>query len=448
MSSIYEKLSSNKARLSFTVPADVFEEATRKAFLKTRGRLNVPGFRRGKAPRHLIESLYGASVFLEEALDEMLPDLYRDAVKEHDLVPVDRPEINVDEMAAGKDLKFHADVFVRPDVTLGEYKGLSVEIPFAKVTDEMINARIKQDQEKISRVIDVDDRAVQDGDTVNLDYAGTVDGVAFDGGTAEGQTLVIGSNKFIPGFEQQMIGMEIGEEKDLQVTFPEVYHSEELAGKDAVFHVKVNGIQVTEMPELDDDFAADVSDFNTFAEYRESIVSELNEQARKTNDIRTENALIEKAVENAEMDVPKAMIEDQAEQLYRDQDRQFRYQGFTMDDYLKYTGMTRELVMQNFYPEAEKQVKIGLVLEAIVKAEGIEPSEEQIDAEIREQAERAGQDVEQFREHLTDAQKNYLKDNAAIKVATELMKKDATVTEKPETAPSDKENGDQEEAEE
>ena len=430
MSSMYEKLSGNKAKLSFTIAADVFEEAVRKSFLKNRGRLNVPGFRKGKAPRHLIESLYGATIFYDDAFDSLVPDLYREAVKEHGLHPVDRPEIDVDEIGPGKDLKFHLEVFVRPDVTLGEYKGLSVEVPFAKVTDEMIDNRIKQDQEKASRIQDVEDRPIQNGDTVNLDYAGTVDGVAFEGGTAEGQTLVIGSNQFIPGFEEQMIGMTLGEEKDLNVTFPEQYHAENLAGKDAVFHVKVNGIQETEMPELDDDFAADISEFDTFAEYRESIVKELTEQAEKTNDVRVENALIEKAVENAQMDVPHAMIEDQAEQMYRNQELQFLYQGFRMEDYLKYTGMTKEQVMQSFYPEAEKQVKIGLVLEAIVKAEGIEPSEEQIEAEIIEQAERAGQETEQFKASLTDEQKDYLKDNAAIKVALEIMKKDAAITEK------------------
>ena len=436
MSSMYEKLSGNKAKLSFTVAADVFEEAVRKSFLKNRARLNVPGFRRGKAPRHLIEALYGETVFYDDAFDTLLPDLYRDAVEEHDLHPVDRPQITVDEIGPGKDLSFHLEVYVRPDVTLGDYKGLSVEVPFAKVTDEMIENRIRQDQDKASRVIDVEDRPVQNGDTVNLDYAGTVDGVPFDGGTAEGQTLVIGSNRFIPGFEEQMIGMTLGEEKDLNVTFPEQYHAENLAGKDAVFHVKVNGIQETEKPELDDDFAADISEFDTFAEYKEDIVRELNEQAQKTNNIRTENALIEKAVENAQMDVPHAMIEDQAEQMYRNQEIQFLYQGFKMEDYLKYSGITKEQMMQSFYPEAEKQVKVSLVLEAIVKAEGIEPTEEQIEEAIREQAERTGQEVETFKKNLTDEQKAYLKDNAAINVALDLMKQGATVTEKAEVAPA------------
>ena len=285
MSHTYEKVSGNKAKLTFTVPAEQFDEAMQKAFLKLRGRINVPGFRKGKAPRRMIETLYGEGVFYDDAFELLFPDVYEAAVKEYDLHPVDRPQIDLDEIGAGKDLKFHLEVFVRPDVTLGDYKGLTVEADLQKLTDEMVDARISQDQEKASRTIDVDDRPVQEGDTVNLDDAGTVDGVAFAGGTAANQTLKIGSHQFIEGFEEQMIGMNIGEEKDLQVKFPDEYHAEELKGKDAVFHVKVNGIQVTEKPELDDDFAADISEFNTFAEYKDSIVKELTEKVNKSNEI-------------------------------------------------------------------------------------------------------------------------------------------------------------------
>ena len=245
MSHTYEKVSGNKAKLTFTIPAEQFDEAMQKAYLKMRGRINVPGFRKGKAPRRMIETLYGESVFYEDAFDLVFPEAYEAAVKELDLHPVDQPDINVDEIGAGKDLQFHLEVFVRPDVTLGDYKGLSVEVDQQKLTDEMVDARISQDQDKASRTVDVEDRPVQEGDTVNLDYTGTVDGVAFAGGTAEKQTLKIGSHQFIEGFEEQMIGMAIGEERDLQVKFPDEYHAEELKGKDAVFHVKVNGIQVT-----------------------------------------------------------------------------------------------------------------------------------------------------------------------------------------------------------
>ncbi len=438
MSHTYEKVSGNKAKLTFTIPAEQFDEAMQKAFLKMRGRINVPGFRKGKAPRKMIETLYGEGVFYDDAFELVFPDAYEAAVKEYDLHPVDHPQIDLDEIGAGKDLKFHLEVYVRPDVKLGDYKGLTVEIEKQKLTDEMVDARISQDQDKASRTIDVDDRPVQEGDTVNLDYAGTVDGVAFAGGTAEKQTLKIGSNTFIPGFEEQMIGMNIGEEKDLQVKFPDEYHAEELKGKDAVFHVKVNGIQVTEKPELDDDFAADISEFNTFAEYKESIVKELTDRIDKNNAAAAENALVDKAVENAEMDVPQAMIDDQADYMVREMAMRMSYQGLKMEDYLKYTGQTLDAMKAMYKPEAEKRVKTELVIDAIRKAENIEPGEAEIEKAIDDQAERSGQDGETFRKNLTDEQKDYLKDNAAIQMVLDLLKKDATILEKKEEKAEEK----------
>ena len=438
MSHTYEKVSGNKAKLTFTIPAEQFDEAMQKAFLKMRGRINVPGFRKGKAPRKMIETLYGEGVFYDDAFELVFPDAYEAAVKEYDLHPVDRPQIDLDEIGAGKDLKFHLEVYVRPDVKLGDYKGLTVEIEKQKLTDEMVDARSSQDQDKASRTIDVDDRPVQEGDTVNLDYAGMVDGVAFAGGTAEKQTLKIGSNTFIPGFEEQMIGMNIGEEKDLQVKFPDEYHAEELKGKDAVFHVKVNGIQVTEKPELDDDFAADISEFNTFAEYKESIVKELTDRIDKNNDAAAENALVDKAVENAEMDVPQAMIDDQADYMVREMAMRMSYQGLKMEDYLKYTGQTLDAMKAMYKPEAEKRVKTELVIDAIRKAENIEPGEAEIEKAIDDQAERSGQDGETFRKNLTDEQKDYLKDNAAIQMVLDLLKKDATILEKKEEKAEEK----------
>ena len=428
MSHTYEKVSGNKAKLSFTIPAEQFAEALHQAFLKLRKQINVPGFRRGKAPRKMIETLYGESIFYDDAFEILFPDAYRAAIKEYDLKPVDQPQIDLDEIGTGKDLKFHLEVFVRPDVTLGDYKGLSVEADLQKLTDEMVDARIEEDRNKASRTIDVDDRPVQEGDTVNLDYAGSVDGVPFAGGTAAGQTLTIGSHQFIPGFEEQMIGMKLGEEKDLNVRFPDEYHAEELKGKDAVFHVKVNGIQVTEKPELDDDFAADISEFDTFKAYRENIVSELTKQ----------NALVEKAAENAQMDIPTAMIEDQAEYQVREMGMRMSYQGLRMEDYLKYTGQTMEDLKKMYMPEAEKRVRTELVIEAIRKAEKIEPTEKDIEKEIAEQAERMGQDVETFRKNLTDEQKEYLKDSAAIRMVLDLLKKDAKVTEKKAAEPAEK----------
>lgn len=431
MSHTYEKISSNKAKLSFVIPAEQFDEAMQKAYLKNRSRINVPGFRKGKAPRALIERMYGEGVFYDDAMELLFPDAYEAAVKENDLKPVDRPEMtSVDQIGAGQDLKFTCEVFVRPDVELGQYKGLEVEVTKQTVSEDDVNARIEQDRQKGARTIDVENRPVEEGDTVNLDYAGSVDGVAFAGGTAQGQTLKIGSHQFIPGFEEQMVGMQIGEEKDLNVTFPEQYHSEELAGKAAVFHVKVNSIQRTELPELDDDFAADVSDFNTFAEYKDSIVKELTERAEKNNEVTIENALVEKAVDNATIDVPHAMIHEQLDYMMREMEMRMAYQGLRMEDFLKYTGQTREQLEHSYHGEAEKRVRIELTLEAIRKAEGIEPTEEEVKKQIEEQAKRMGREVEDFDKTLTDEQRAYLSDSAAIQKVVDLMKADAKVTEK------------------
>jgi trigger factor len=316
---------------------------------------------------------------------------------------------------------------------------LEVETPLQHVTDEMIDARIAQDQDKLSRTVDVEDRPVQEGDTVNLDYAGTVDGVAFDGGTAEKQTLKIGSHQFIAGFEEQMIGMNIGEEKDLQVTFPEKYHSEELAGKDAVFHVKVNGIQVTEKPELDDEFASDVSEFDTFAEYRENIVKEITERVEKSNQNAIENAVVEAAVKNAQADIPKAMVDTQLDYMVRDMEMNMRYQGISLEDFLKYTGQTMDQLKEGYRSEAEKRVMTELVVSEIRKAEGAEATEEEIEDEIKRQAEAMGRDAEDLKKTLTDAQKEYLKEDAEIRKVLKAMRESAKVTEieKTESAEED-----------
>ena len=431
MSYTYEKISGNKAKLTFVVPAETFDKALQSAYLKNRGKIMVPGFRKGKAPRKVIETMYGESVFYDDALEAVFPDVYSEAVDAEKLEVVDRPELkSVDQIGEGKELKFVCEVFVRPDVTLGDYKGLTVEVEKQVVTDADIDARIEEDRKKGARTIDVEDRPVADGDTVGLDYAGTVDGVAFAGGTAEGQTLVIGSHQFIPGFEEQMVGMNIGEEKDLNVKFPEEYHAEDLAGKDAVFHVKVNSISKVEMPELDDDFAADVSEFNTFADYKASIVKELEERAEKNNEISVENALVEKAVANASMDVPEAMINEQLDYMVREMQMRMAYQGLRMEDYLKYTGQTMDQVRGMYRNEAEHRVHIELTLNAIRKAEGIEPTDEDVEKQIAEQAERLNKDVEEFKKTLTDEQRKYLSDTAAIQKVVDLMKADCTVEEK------------------
>lgn len=428
-----EKISGNQVKIAFEVAAEKFDDAMQKAYLKARGRINVPGFRKGKAPRKLIERMYGEGVFYDDALEILFPDEYEAAVKENGLQVVDRPEMDeVSQIGAGQELKFSVKVYVKPEITLGEYKGLKATKYVHKVTDEEIDGRIQQDVEKATTMADVEDRAVEKGDTVNLDYQGTVDGVAFEGGTAEKQTLEIGSGRFIPGFEEQMIGMQIGEEKDLQVKFPEEYHAENLKGKDAVFHVKVNGIQQKVVPALDDDFAADVSEFETFAAYRDSIVKELTERAEKNADVQLENELVQQAVDAADCDIPDAMIEDEIGMMIREMQMRMMYQGLRYEDYLKYTGQTEDAVKEMYRPEAKNRVKMQLVLEALVKAENIVPTEEEIEKAIADEAEREGREAEEFKKTLSDRQKDYLKDNAAIRKAVDLIVGEAKVEVKDE----------------
>lgn len=425
-----EKVSSNQVKLSFKVDYPTFADAVQKAYLKNRGRINIPGFRKGKAPLVLIQRMYGEGIFYEDAMDILFPKMYEDAVKEYDLQTVDRPSLDMDEVVAGQDITFTVLVYVRPDVTLGEYKNLEVTYtPFVTPEGE-VDRRIEADRQRVSRNVEVTDRPVENGDTVILDYAGTVDGVAFAGGTAEKQTLKIGANAFIPGFEEQMIGMEIGEEKDLNVTFPEQYHSQELAGKAAVFHVKVHDISRVELPELDDEFAGDVSEFDTFAEYKANIEKTVAEEAEQQNKDAIENALLEKAVDNAAVDIPHAMIDDQVTYLLRDMQMRMAYQGLRFEDFLKYTNQTVDQLRHQYHPEAERRVKLELVLDAIVKAEKIEPTDEEVKEQIEAQAKRMNQEPEAFEKTLADAQRGYLRESAAIKKALELMRTTSKATPK------------------
>ena len=428
-----EKVSGNQVKIAFEIPAEKFDEAVSKAYLKIRGRVNVPGFRKGKAPRKLIENMYGEGVFYDEAFDILFPGEYEAAVKENDIKVVDRPEVDeVKQIGVGKDLQFTVKVFVKPDVELGEYKGLKATKFVHRVTDEEIDRRIQQDVDKATTMADVTDRNVENGDTVNLDYAGTVDGVAFEGGTAKGQTLEIGSGHFIPGFEEQMVGMAIGEEKDLNVKFPDEYHAENLKGKDAVFHVKVNAIQAKVVPALDDDFAADVSEYNTFDEYKASIVKELTDRAQKNADTQLENSLVQQAVDASDCDIPDAMIDDETDVMIREMKLRMMYQGLQFEDYIKYTGQTEDQIREMYKPEAKNRVKMQLVLEAGIKAEGIEPTEEEVEKAIADEAERAGREVEDFKKSLNDRQKEYLKENAAIRKFVDLIVASAQVEEKDE----------------
>ena len=430
MSYTVEKIASNKVKLSFVESAESFDAAVEKAYLKDRSKINVPGFRKGKAPRKLIENMYGEGVFYDDAFELVAQPAYEEAIKAENLQVVDRPQVDVQQIGAGQELKYTLEVFVKPDVTLGEYKGVAVEKNVEKVTDEAVDARIQNDVERASTTQDVTDRAVENGDIVNLDYAGSVDGVAFEGGTAQGQSLTIGSGMFIPGFEEQMVGMNIGEERDLSVKFPEQYHADSLAGKDAVFHVKVNGIQTKVRPELDDDFAADVSEFDTFEAYKANIVADLEKNAADRAEANLEDALVQKVVDAADCDIPDAMIQDEITTMLREMEMRMIYQGIRFEDYLKYTGQTLDQVRENYKPEAANRVKTQLVLEAVAKAENIVPTDEDVDEAIADQAKRVNRDMEEFKASLSEQQKEYLKETAGIKKVIDFLKANAVITEK------------------
>ena len=430
MSYTVEKIANNKVKLSFVESAESFDAAVEKAYLKDRSKINVPGFRKGKAPRKLIENMYGEGVFYDDAFELVAQPAYEEAIKAENLQVVDRPQVDVQQIGAGQELKYTLEVFVKPDVTLGEYKGVAVEKNVEKVTDEAVDARIQNDVERASTTQDVTDRAVENGDIVNLDYAGSVDGVAFEGGTAQGQSLTIGSGMFIPGFEEQMVGMNIGEERDLSVKFPEQYHADNLAGKDAVFHVKVNGIQTKVRPELDDDFAADVSEFDTFEAYKANIVADLEKNAADRAEANLEDALVQKVVDAADCDIPDAMIQDEITTMLREMEMRMMYQGIRFEDYLKYTGQTLDQVRENYKPEAANRVKTQLVLEAVAKAENIVPTDEDVDEAIADQAKRVNRDVEEFKASLSEQQKEYLKETAGIKKVIDFLKANAVITEK------------------
>ena len=412
MSTTVEKIASNKVKLSFDVDSAKFDEAMGKAYLKVRNQVTIPGFRKGKAPRKLIENMYGEGVFYDEAFELIFDEVYGPAVDENKIEVVDRPEIDIQEIGAGKNLKFTCEVFVKPDVTLGEYKGVSVKKETTVVSDVEVDARVEEERNKQATEIQVEDRAVIEGDTVNLDYAGTVDGVAFAGGTAQDQTLKIGSGSFIPGFEEQMIGMNIGEEKDLDVTFPEAYHAKELAGKAAVFHVKVNSITETQLPALDDDFAKDISEFDTLEEYKADIRAKLEAQAAEKDNNNFTNAVIEKVLENATVEIPEAMIERQIDSMMRDFEYRLMGNGLKLDDFLKYTGSDMKAFRENYRGQAEKSVKAHLVLEAIEKAEAIDATQEQIDKQLEAFAAQTGKTVEEFKASLSESDIEYFKADA------------------------------------
>ena len=426
MATTYEKLSSNKVKLGFVVESEKFDEGIRKAYIKNVKRFNIPGFRRGKAPMKIIENYYGPGVFYEDAFDIIFPDIYRAALEEHDVKPVDRPELEVEQIEKGKELKFTVEVFVRPDVELGEYKHLGIEKKVEEVTDDDVMADIERARDRAARYIEVTDREAKLDDQANIDYQGLLDGTPFEGGTAQGHELVLGSGAFIPGFEDQVVGMKIGEEKDINVTFPENYHAEELAGKPVVFKVKLNSLREKEMPALDDEFVKDVSETaNTVDEYKKEIREKLEKQAEERADAAFESEIIETVSDNAKIDIPKAMVEEQIDNMLRDMELRMMYKGLRMEDFLKYSGQTMEQMRETYRQQAEDRVKTQLTLEAITKAEGIEPTDEEIDKELERFAEQGKKTLEEFKKDMPEGDMEYFKEVATINKTLKFLKDNA-----------------------
>ncbi len=421
MSVQVEKLEKNMAKLTVEVPAENVEKAIQGAYQKTKKSINIPGFRKGKAPRQLIEKMYGKEVFYSDAVDAMLPKAYSDAVEECGEEIVSYPKIDVVQIESGKPFIFTAEVAVKPAVTLGEYKGIQVEKAPIEVTDEEIEAQVNKEREANSRTVTVEDRAVQKGDIATIDFEGFVDGVAFDGGKGENYDLEIGSNTFIPGFEDQLVGAEIGKELDVNVTFPEEYGAKELAGKEAVFKCKVNGIKVKELPEADDEFAQEVSEFDTLDEYKADIKAKLLKDKEDEAKRAKEDAVIGKIVENATMDIPDAMVEYQTQQMLDDFGRRMQSQGLSLEQYFQFTGMTEADYKEQMKPRALQNIQSRLVLEAVAEAEKLEATEEDLEKEYAKMAEQYKLDVDKVKEIFGEYQKEELKKDIVIQKAAELV---------------------------
>lgn len=421
MSLQVEKLEHNMAKLTIEVDAEEFKKATTEAYKKQKKNFNIPGFRKGKVPQAFIEKMYGPEVFYEEAANIIIPKAYAEEMKDCDLEIVSRPEVDIEQIEKGKPFIFTAEVALKPEVTLGEYKGLEVEVTVEEVTDEEVSAELVKQQEENAREITVEDRAIENGDIALIDYSGSVDGEKFEGGTAENQTLVIGSGSFIDNFEEQLIGKNIGEEVEVHVTFPEEYHAPELAGKPAVFEVKINGIKVKELPVIDDEFASEVSEFDTLDEYKADIRAKLVEQKEKAAQTEKENKVVDKAVENASMDIPEAMIEEQTNQMAQEFAQNLSYQGLQLEQYFQFTGMTQEKFMEDLKPQAKKRIESRLLLEAVVAAENIEVTDDELNAEIAKMAEMYQMEAEKLQGFMGDAEKEQMKKDIAVQKAVDLL---------------------------
>ena len=428
MSMKVEKLEKNMAQLTIEVEAEKFTAAITKAYNKNKGKMSVPGFRKGKVPQAMIEKMYGPEVFYEDAANFVIPDAYAEEIdKEKDLEIVSRPKIEVVQAEKGKDFIFTAEVALKPEVTLGKYKGVKIEKIETEVTDEDIDKEIKREQEANARTISVTDRPVKDGDTAVIDFEGFKDGVAFEGGKGENYPLVIGSGSFIPGFEEQLIGKNTGDETEVKVTFPEDYNAKDLAGADAVFKVKINEIKEKELPELDDEFAAEVSEFDTMAEYREDVKKNLAEKKEKEAKEKKEDAVIEAIIKDSKMEIPEAMIDTTCENMVNDYARRLQSQGLSLEQYFMFTGLNLEKFKEQMRPGAEKRIESRLVLEAIVKAENFDVTEEEYEKELDRIAEESKMEKDKLKEYIGDDEygKSQITDDLKIQKAIDLVVENA-----------------------
>lgn len=425
MSLQVEKLEKNMAKLTIEVSAEEVEKAIEKAYQKQKSRISVPGFRKGKVPRKMVEKMYGVGVFYEDAVNDMIPTAYEAAVKESELEIVSQPKIDVVQIEAGKEFIFTAEVAVKPEVELGEYKGVEVPKSDVSVSDEEIMAEIDKEREQNSRIITVDDRAVEDGDMTVIDFEGFVDGVAFEGGKGTDYPLTIGSHSFIDTFEEQLIGKNIGEEVDVNVTFPEEYHAEELKGKPALFKVTVKEIKKKELPELDNDFVEDVSEFSTVDEYKASIKTKIEEKKADEAKSAKEEATIEKIIEGAKMEIPDAMVDSQVRQMAEDFARRISAQGLTIDQYFQYTGLTSDKLLEQMRPQALKRIQSRLVLEAVADKENFEVTDEDVNNEINDMASAYQMEADKLKDILTDADKENMKRDIQVKKAVEFVTENA-----------------------
>lgn len=421
MSLQVEKLEKNMAKLTVEVPAEQFEKALTTAFNKNKSKFNIPGFRKGKAPQAMIEKMYGVEVLYEDAINAALDETYGDAVDESGLDIVSRPEIDVVQVEKGKDMIYTATVAVKPEVTLGEYKGIEVEKASAEVTDEDIEAELKKVQEQNSRLITVEDRAVEDGDETVINFEGFVDGVPFEGGKGEDYPLTIGSHSFIDTFEEQLIGKNIGEECEVNVTFPAEYHAPELAGKPALFKVTVKEIKRKELPELNDEFAGEVSEFETLEEYKNDVKDKLLLKKQKDAATENENRVVDKVVENAAMDIPEPMVDSQVNNMVNDYARRMQSQGLSLEQYMQFTGMTIETLKEQMRPQAVKRIQTRLVLEAVVKAENIEVADDAVENEINNMAVSYKMEAAQIKEYMGENGIAQMKEDLAVQEAVDFL---------------------------